>query len=335
MKKDAESQDTENTETESQEQQTESLADVISGSLEIESDEGKPGEKEAGDKEEGEKTSEEGEGDEKQEGEKQEDKQGEEGKDDDLLAPLDDDVNERTKERFEKLTTNFKETRQQLDQVNEQFEGLKTAITEVATPQEFGDALDYLGNIKSGDPNRLKAALQVVEYHRMQIYQALGQEAPGIDLLKDHADLTDKVDSMEISREDALEIAKSRRVQTQQARAQQQQEAAQQNQTQYQDRVNAGINAISQFETQMAAKDIDFAAKRKILEAQIPNIIQTIPPEGWVSAIQTAYNVIGSGQQQSRPGRQQQPITNNSGRGGKPEIKSTEDALMNMFGFKD
>ncbi len=156
-------------------------------------------------------------------------------------------------------------------------------------PADLAGYMEFNKLIKTGD---LEGALKTVEDYRASLYKALGREAPGVDLLADQADLKARVDKMEISREDALVIANSRRAEAQRtAQANQQQEQQTQSQAAAQEQ-EAELQAIEKWTAGISKSDIDYKAKEAKLLPQITEIISTYPPKLWLTTLKTVYNAI-------------------------------------------
>ena len=113
---------------------------------------------------------------------------------------------ERGRERIKQV---FAE-RKQLEQDITEFRDLVKSTGMSA--QEFAQTLEFGRLLNSGDEKNLRVALEMIEGQRSMLYQKLGVEAPGVDLLAGHDDLKAAVDNMEITRDRAVELAKFRKV---------------------------------------------------------------------------------------------------------------------------
>lgn len=159
------------------------------------------------------------------------------------------------------------------------------------TPDDFTRLLDYASTItagRNGDRVAVERAFEAVGKEYAAIAKALGKEVPGVyDALDAHADLKAAVESGDLDRKHAAELAMARdRTQSlqqhqQQTTQHQQTEAAQQQ----------ALQQIVQFDKQQA-QNPTYAAKRPILDAMVRNIRATLPPDQWLQATQQAYATI-------------------------------------------
>lgn len=158
-------------------------------------------------------------------------------------------------------------------------------------PDDLVPLLEYNLKLKSGD---LQGALKIVNEARAGILTALGREEPGVDLLKEFPDLAARVQNQEIVREDALELANSRRREAG-ARAQQEREQAGRRTEQTLEQAqNNGLTAIETWTKKMMADDIDFKAKETKILPKIDEIIKKNfdKPYMWLDLIQARYEGI-------------------------------------------
>ena len=161
-----------------------------------------------------------------------------------------------------------------------------------ASPEQYGQTLDYLSLINKGvggDRQSAERAFEIAQREVQNLATLLGKEVPGVhDPLDAHEDLREEVERTDITRKRALEIAASRQqqtVSTAQQRQQQEVQAGQQAETQ-------GKAALQQFDQQMASSDPTYAAKRPQLNSLVSFIRKTLPVDQWIAATQQAYATI-------------------------------------------
>ncbi|HFD80476.1 MAG TPA: hypothetical protein ENK05_08830 [Gammaproteobacteria bacterium] len=259
------------------------------------------------------------------------DKADEGGEEDDLYAPLPDDVKEKTRERFNKLVESHKALSTELETYRSENEGFREVINySQATPEEFNQLIEYSRLVKTGD---LKAALNMLDEQRAQIARLLDEPVAGVDQLADFPDLKQRVEQMELSQQDALEIAALRRreaaIREQQQAAVQQQEQA----TTLQQEVDRASQAIVQMVNQWQANDIDFPRKQERLMAKAQEIAERYPPDLWQQALQDVYDamqVVQAPASETPPSPQ--PLRPQSGGGGKPVPRSMLQAVEQALG---
>jgi hypothetical protein len=208
-------------------------------------------------------------------------------------------LKKESRERFQGLISHTKEVESQLGEMRvaqqefvKQQEALQNILAETKTePEELGNLLNYNLMLKTG---KYEDALKIVNEHRALILKQLGREEDGVDLLADHPDLAEKVDTLAMTRAAAIELATARDrlkaveardtgVQTQQQQAEQQRQA-----------IETGLADIRKWEDLMAAKDVAFSGKKAIITQQIGNIVKQYPPSQWVGAIELVYNSLRS-----------------------------------------
>lgn len=188
-------------------------------------------------------------------------------------------LKERAAERFQELHTQARDARERVSQWEE------TVQSTGATPEQFGGALRYLSDINSGDPKRMADAYERMQGELQWLGQQLGREAPGFDPLSAHPDLAGRVNSGDITRDVALELAQHRQTgQLQQTHTQAQQDRQQQD-LQYQQ----GLASVQQLGTQLRAGDAQFDQKLALLAPTIDIIQRTLPPAQWQTEIHRAY----------------------------------------------
>lgn len=204
--------------------------------------------------------------------------------------PIPNALKPQTKERIQKLINTVKEKDVQIAQVSSQFDEIMGHISATkATPQQYGDTLEYLTLVNSGDPTKLEKALNMMVAEVNVLARALGKPVPGVDMLADHKDLQSEIDTGMISRERAMEIATAR----EQSKMQGQRTANVQQQTQVQEQqaqaINAGRAALNQLETSLQA-DPAYAAKRSILINSLKPVFNQIHPSKWAETFKAAYD---------------------------------------------
>lgn len=198
---------------------------------------------------------------------------------------------DRGKERIRQVFAEKKALEQDLTQFRE----MVTATG--MSPQDFAQTLEFGRLVNSGDEKNLRVALEMVENQRAMLYQKLGVEAPGVDLLQGHDDLKAAVDNMEITRERAVELAKYRK---QQAEVQQRQHVEQQSvqqQQAFEQQVQQAASAMDTY-LQTRANEVDHPARMKVISdhfrnpANLQQFIQTYQPHQWAATIKMMYDNI-------------------------------------------
>jgi hypothetical protein len=163
--------------------------------------------------------------------------------------------------------------------------------------QEFAQTLEFGRLVSSGDEKNLRVALEMVESQRAMLYQKLGVEAPGVDLLQGHDDLKQAVDNMEITRERAVELAKYRKQQQEVQQRQQVERQTVQQQQEFQQQVQQAAQSMEAY-LQTRAQEIDHPARMKVITDHFKNpanlqaFVSTYQPHQWAATIKMMYDNI-------------------------------------------
>jgi hypothetical protein len=222
---------------------------------------------------------------------------------------------ERGKDRIRQVFAERKQLEQDMTEFKQLVQG--TGMT----PQDFAQTLEFGRLVNSGDEKDLRVALEMVEGQRAMLYQRLGVEAPGIDLLKGHDDLKEAVDNMEITRERAVELAKFRKSEAAKAQQQQEQQATSQRQQQFQQTVQNAAGAMEAY-LNTRANEVDHPARMKVITAHFQNpanlqaFIQTYEPHQWAATIKMMYDGIVV--PKAQPTNQPQPMRSRPANLGNP-----------------
>lgn len=194
-------------------------------------------------------------------------------------------TNERTQKRFRELSERAAEADTLRTQAASAEEWEKTVTSTGATPQQFGNALQYLAAINSGNPEQMAAAFDSMQQELAWLGKRIGREAPGFDPLSEHADLAEKVASGDLTREVAAELVQSR----QRGVLAKEHQATQQQTAQAQQLEQQGLQAVAALGNQLRTSDPQFQQKFAFLQPTVEIIQSTMHPSQWAGAIQQAY----------------------------------------------
>lgn len=217
----------------------------------------------------------------------------------DDLTTMPDGLAPKAQQRFQKLVETNKELTQQTERLQQGTEYFTSTLREnrISQPQ-FELATKTVGMINSGD---YQGALKVLQEQMQQVAVLAGVPVPGIDALAGHADLRGRVDAMEITEQDAMQLAQARVTQQrtqQQAQRQQQERAATEQQQATEQAAHAKVQqattAVDQLCSTLQRTDLDFARIEAILVPQIAELLADVPPEKWVATVQRQYTMLKS-----------------------------------------
>lgn len=200
--------------------------------------------------------------------------------------PVPAGVAERTKQRIETLANRVREN----EQYKSQYEELVGTLTSTgASPEEYGQMVQYMRLVHSDNPADLETAMQALQAELRGVAMKLGKPVEGVDFLSDYPDLQTAVEAQEITREHAQEIAVNRSRQT--AQAQQSQTRAQQQQQEQarQQEVQQAQQQLNQLEVELKA-DPQYQAKYDILVPALRGTFQSLPPSQWAATFKRAYD---------------------------------------------
>lgn len=202
--------------------------------------------------------------------------------------PIPEDVKGRTRERMTSLITAVKEKDEMIAVQNQLFDSIKSTG---ATPEEFGAMVGYMRWVHSDKPEDLKQARELLMHELRAVSLKLGEAAPGVDFVAEHADLQTAVDNGQMTVEAAQEMALHRsRVKTQTERQAAERTAEQSTQAATAER-NGAIADLDALGKTLNATDPDFATKHEILQPVLASL-GMLPPSKWKAAFTGAYKAI-------------------------------------------
>lgn len=210
----------------------------------------------------------------------------------DEFGDLPEAANAKTKERFGQLKTKFDEIATERDQYKKSAEINGEVVQLIqstgATPEMFGGALEYLRLVNSPKPQDREQALALLDQQRKELALSLGKDLPGVDPLDGFADLKQKVESLAITREDAVELANARR---RASTAENQASSIVRQQTEQQ-QLTAATQAVDQLGYRLAASDPGYNSKIRALAPTLAIIKRTVQPQHWAQEIEQAYRLL-------------------------------------------
>jgi hypothetical protein len=161
-----------------------------------------------------------------------------------------------------------------------------------APPSDFAQALDILADLNSGDIARQTRGFDALNNVVKQWSPLLGKPIEIVDLLEGHPDLANAVDSGEITKAHALELAQNRsQKRLQEARAQQVTQQTEQAE-QYEQVEQEARQRLTALGNELASKDPHYQAKYPALKAALISIMENTPPDRWEMAAYRAYQNI-------------------------------------------
>lgn len=214
---------------------------------------------------------------------------------------------ERGRERVQKLISERNEVKAKAEELDRSMSEVRDVLASAGMDaQQFAQHIEFSRLVNSSNPQDLGIAAQMIEQVRADIYKRLGQDAPGVDVLSDFPDLAQRVNSFELSRDAALEIARYRRQQHQAEQAQRQQQQLQQASQQ---ETQAFQSAMQEVQTYLNSRsqDVDHQARMQVIgnyfkdQKNIQEFVQTYRPDQMAKAIRWMYDSIQAAPRQPAP----------------------------------
>lgn len=209
---------------------------------------------------------------------------------DDDITKMPEGLGQKAQQRFQALANGLKEARTELEGAKQQVAYVQQQFQQhgVSQPQ-FEQAVAVIGMLNKGD---YRSALRVLDEQRRQIALAIGEPLPGVDALSEFPDLRQRVDDLQMTEADAMEVAKLRRQQAMQQQHAQAQKQAWQSQQAEQQAFDAGMRAVDQWAKTTAATDLDYPRIEKLLMPRLQQMLQGVDPRHWVSVVRAQYETI-------------------------------------------
>lgn len=228
------------------------------------------------------------------------------------ITKMPDGLQPKAQERFQRLVT---EVKARDDQINE----LKGAVSYVqetfqthgVKQEQFEQAVGFIGAINRGD---IATAEKLLLGQLRQLSLMTGKDYGGeVNPLAEFTDLNERVNGLQISRDDAMEMARLRSQQQAQQRAWETQQAQQQTTQAAEHEFKTAQTALDGWARQMASQDIDWPKIEARLLPVIPELLKGIPPGAWANVVQTQYKLLKNAASEFRqpPGQTPQPLRPN------------------------
>lgn len=267
-------------------------------------------------------------------------KEGEEPAADAAKPPAKEDVTvmpeglaPKAQERFRALVTANKEIQQQVEGLREQTEYVGTQFRQNGITQpQFELAVGLIGAMNRGDwPTVIKG----MQEQMRQVALLSGQHIDGIDMLSGMPDLRERVENLQLSREDAAELARGRTVQqmtqrqrAEQAQAEREQQAEQVHQQRDAQARQQAVAAVDQLCSDLKRSDLDFARIEAALLPRVGELFAHLPPSQWPAAFKSQYDLMKS---MGAPARGNSAGTLRAGGADNP-VASPKNMYQAMFG---
>lgn len=199
-------------------------------------------------------------------------------------------MKKETRERIQTLVTTVKSVASERDAAVAERNELVGFIQQTgSTPAQYGDALNTLKMLNSGDPVQVERAIGFLQQVISANARAIGKPVAGVDMLEGHVDLQEEVANGMISQKRAEEIAGSRERQRIETVTSQQRQQAQQAEAATTQAVNQGKSELNALGERLRSSDNQFEAKHAIIVGALRDAIAVAHPSRWASMYENAY----------------------------------------------
>ena len=205
-------------------------------------------------------------------------------------------MKERTRERFTEMRTNLKAAEDRITEFQGGVGELHNVVMEsTATAQQLSGALQIFKMINAGDAQGASSALPELQALYNAVAQVAGVAEMGGDPLANHPDLKQGVDDLNLTQENAEEMARLRLQQNQSQQRVQKTQQAEQTQQANQLQAQNAANGIKQWEDNLITSDADYKLLQPSLVQASQAIMQQFPPHEWLPRIQHEYKSMHEG----------------------------------------
>lgn len=215
------------------------------------------------------------------------------------LTAMPEGLAPKAQERFRALVNVNKEISQEVEGLRAQTEYIGTTFKEHGiTREQFEMATGLIGAMNRGEWDKVIAGMQD---QMRQVALLSGKHIEGVDALSVMPDLKQKVDNLQLSPEDAAEMARARteralqqqRAQRSQQAQREQEQSHQQAQQQEHAREQA-VLAVDRLCAELKSSDLDFGRIEAALLPRVGELFADLPPAKWAEAFQRQYTLMKS-----------------------------------------
>lgn len=250
----------------------------------------------------------------------------------------------KAQQRFQSLVTRVKEAESKIAETNQKYEQAHQYASSVssmlrdagASPQQLHEALGYIKALNGGDLNtRRNLLLAELRDVSMQLGEPVQNFIDGADPLTEFPDLKQAVDSYQITREHALELARGRAAENvRRSQHEEEMRRAEQRNSGVQAWIREKDEALGQIDKitrDLAASDPLFPLIQSQLmanEGGLKEIVEKFPPSTWVSQVNLLISTARTAIQKFKPAGGAGGPRPLSGGGGKPSGSSAVPNTM-------
>lgn len=258
--------------------------------------------------------------------------------DDPINAPIPKYLRETTQKRMVSLVNIAKDLTTKHEAAMKDRNEIIGMITDTgANAQQYRGVLNYLSLVNSGEPEKIKQAISVMQQELQILSRAAGIPVVGVDHLAEHADLIGEVAAGKLTPERAQEIAVTRnRTKFHTERQTQHTQTTAQQQEQARADHAQGIADLNSIGAQLeAAEGTGYRAKAKVVLKSIEAKMAKTPPREWGQMFLVAYTTHKPPAAVAPPVRKpvvpkNQPLRGNNPSGGQQKAPASFEDAVNM-----
>lgn len=210
-----------------------------------------------------------------------------------LDAPIDGRLKKDTQDRIRGVVAMAKTLTAERDTARQEAQELLQVVTDTgSTPEQYGQALQYLSLVNSGEPAQLEKALNFMLNEAAALAKMIGKPIPGVDFLAEHEDLRQAVVDGQMTEAHATELAAARSARTLQVRQSQNRTTQNQQTHQWNEAREKGKSDLAALEVSLRKTDPQYEAKKAILLEAMRETISRTPPDKWAATWKSAYDKL-------------------------------------------
>ena len=251
------------------------------------------------------------------------------------LEPL-NSKNQKTNERFHKVTEGYKAEKARAEQLEGQVAMYQESLqairdlgyTDEAAAQDLVNFADYRKAIYSGDVEGFQRILaDQIRQFEVMYGKKVNVRASVMD---EHPDLAAKVDNFDMDEATAFELARNRSLQDRAMRDAQQRNQAAAQQQQQQQVVYQAADYVDSMQRHWQENDPDFAAILPHLQPYMQEIGKSYPPHMWPQVIDLQYKSIKKAltETRQREASSGMPLRGNGHMSGRPAPTTVQEAVL-------
>lgn len=215
------------------------------------------------------------------------------------ITAMPEGLGAKAQERFQKLASGIKERDEQIRELSGAVSYVQETFQQHGIKQEqFESAVVVLGALNRQDYD---GAAQMLLGQLRQLSLMTGKDyGADADPLTEFPELAQRVQGLQISRDDAVHMARLQRQQQTLQQRQQMEYETQQSRQQEEQTFRQAQASVDQWARKMAASDIDWPViEAKIIPA-LPRLLQGTAPTQWANVVQTHYDLLKTSLQDFR-----------------------------------